>query len=78
MWLWCIGIVCYQKVVANRSNLLKMYYTLAFIQGSRAASPDEVHVVTEVSTFFIYHNLWLAVVETILHILTFSRPLMLS
>ena len=41
-WVCCIGIVCYQKV--------DLASTLAFIQGSRATSQDEVCVITEVST----------------------------
>ena len=43
VWLCCI---CYQKVVANRCSL-------AFIQGSRAESCNDVCAVTEVSTIII-------------------------
>ena len=57
--LWLSGgcavlVVWYQKVVANRSDLLTMYLpTLVLIQGSRAVSQDEACMVTEVSTFVI-------------------------
>ena len=41
-----VSVVCYQKVVVNRPSLLTMY--ILFIQGSRAASRDEVCVVVEI------------------------------
>ena len=38
-------------VVPNRPYLINNVHTLAFIQGSRAASQEEVRGVTEVSSF---------------------------
>ena len=51
--LHCIGSLLYHKVVADGLNKVP---TLAFIQGSRAASQDEICVITEVLTFLIINQ----------------------